>query len=212
MLKTVFTLLTFVFILNCGSGSSVESYVHKADKLLEESNVDDALVLYQKGIKKHPKAAELYINQAALYRKKQMYKNALRNYQAVKKINPGSHWSYLGMAKVYIDQKDYTTALSTLKISLEKFPKNGPLLFYTGRAYYENKQADLAIKYFDEALDAKYKKMENVYYYRGLTFETLLHNKARAKMDYESYLLSKGKKSNEIKMRMEALDGTKYEF
>lgn len=202
----------FVSFSACSSKRSVESYIEDADSLVKEDKIDAALLLYQKGIKEHPKESVLYLNQAALFRTLQKYSSAIRNYETVKRLNPESFWPTLGLGRVYLLEKDYERARLVLEEGLKQFENNGPILFYLGKTYFELHQGDRALECFDQAFAANYKNLNNLYYYRGLTFETLLNNNDRARMDYQSYLLNHGDKSDEIKNRYDALDVNRYNF
>lgn len=181
---------------------------------MQEGKIEETLVLYQKAIRDHPNASTLYLNQAALFRKEKKFANAIRNYEVVKKLSPASHWPYLGLGRVYMDEGVPEKAKEVLDASLEKFPRNGALLFYSGVNFFQMGQGEQALTYFDKALDAKYQKPADIYYYRGLTFETLLNNAERARLDYQSYLMSHGERVDEIKKRFESLElgERRYDF
>lgn len=196
----------------CNS-TSVKSYIKEADELVKKENISQAIVLYQKAIQQHPHESVLYLNQAALLRKEKKYPHAIRNYEAVKKLNPESFWSYLGLGRVYLLQEDFERAKKILKEGLVECDGYPSLLFQLGKVYYHEGNGAQALEYFNQALDAKYKHMHKIYHYRGLTFERLLHNTQRAKLDYQSYLMSdiKGDKT-EVKKLLEQIDDTRYDF
>lgn len=205
--KILFLLLASLAspIVSCNHSSSVAEYVKEADKLLQEGKIEETLVLYQKAIRDHPKSSVLYLNQAALFRKEKKFANAIRNYEVAKKLSPDSHWPYLGLGRVYMAEGVPEKAGEVLSSSLERFPGNGALLFYSGINFFQMGQGEQALTYFDKALDAKYQKPADIYYYRGLTFETLLKNAERARLDYQSYLMSDGERADEVKKRFDAL-------
>lgn len=202
-----------VVLLTACQTKSVESYVETSDQLIKDSKIQEAIVNYQKGIKDHPREAVLYINQAALFRDQQMYPHAIRNYETIKKLNPDSFWAYVGLSRIYILQKKHEKAKKVLQEGLKKSPKNPSILFHLGRVSYEMGFGEEALTYFDEALDAKYKFIHKIYLYRAMTFENLMNNKERAKMDYESYLMSEHDGDKEaIRLKIEGLGEKKFEF
>jgi len=229
MLPTIFPKYVVKFLVLCSfcflicstivgcKTKSVQSYVKAADELVKANKMDEAIILYQKAIKAHPYEAVLYLNQASLFRKQKKYPMALRNYEAVRTLNPDSFWPYLGLGRIYRLQKEYTKARKILEEGLkqENLKDNGSLLVQLGRVYYEMGDGQQALEYFNRALDTNYPKMYLVYLYRGKTFEELLNNGARAKLDYESYLLSDSQNEAQIfdiKMRLERLDPDTYDF
>jgi len=211
MIKNLIIILSLIFVA-CSS-ASVNSYVKKADKLVEQEKVDEAIIIYQKAIQEHPDESVLYLNQAALFRKMQKYPNAIRNYEVILRLNPDSFWPYIGLGRVYLLQKNNDGAQTILTEGLKKLPDNGPILFYLGRTYYQLGDGDQALEYLNKALDAKYPKMHNIYYYRGLTFENLLKNKARANLDYKNYLMiDEAKNKEEVKLLLEMTEDNRYDF
>lgn len=212
-LHLLFSTFIFLLLISCGN-TNIKPIVKKADKLIDNGKIEDAIVHYQKAIQKHPHESVLYLNQAVLFRKEQKYYNAIRNYEVVKKLNPNSFWPYIGLGRVYLDQKKHDKARQVLKEGLKKLPKNGPILFHLGRVYYEIGDGNRAVEFLDKALDAKYKKMHKIYYYRALTYDHLLKNHGHAKMNYESYMLSSenGDHKAEVQKRLGELDLTRYDF
>lgn len=201
-----------VAFIGCG-GKSVESIVKKADELVADGKIEEAIVHYQKAIHKQPNEPVLYLNQAALLRKTKKYTNAIRDYEIVKNMNPESHWPYVGLGRVYRLQKQYENAKEILNEGLVKVPNHAAILFQLGRVSLDMKRGDEAISYFDQALTRNYRYMHKIYYYRGLTFETLLGEVQRAKLDYQSYLMmDHTEDKTEIQDRLKKLDGSNYQF
>lgn len=208
-------LLGLVFTLGACGSKSPAPYIKKADALLAQNKPEEALIVYQNAIHQIPDEPVLYLNQAAILRDMKKYPLATRDYQVVKNLSPDSYWPYVGLARVYLLQKKFSDAKSILKDGTKKALEkdSGILLYYLGRTYFEEGDGDKAIEYFDKALDAKYAKMNDIYYFRGLAFETLLKNNSRAKLDYQSYLMyPDGEKATEVKERLERLDQSGYEF
>ncbi|MBF0106571.1 MAG: tetratricopeptide repeat protein [Deltaproteobacteria bacterium] len=204
--------LTAIFLLACHS-QSVKSYVDAADQLVLQRDIAGAVRVYHRAIQDYPRASVLYINQAALLTTEKKLAHAIRNYEVVKKLNPESFWPYLGLGRVLALKEDFEGARQALKDGLKQCPHHPSLLFHLGQVYYFEGNGGEALTYFNKALDAKYKHRHKVYHYRGLTFERLLHNVKRAKLDYESYLLTdfKGDKT-EVKKLLEQIDETRYDF
>lgn len=211
--QVVFSILLFVLTSGCSS-TDMQGTVSKADKLVAAGQIDEAIVHYQRAIQKHPKESVLYLNQAALFRRKERYFNAIRNYQVVLKLNPESFWPYIGLARVYLAQKKYDNARKILKKGLKEIPDNGPILFYLGKTYYEVGDGRRAVDYLTRALDAKYKRLDRIYYYRGLAHDNLLNNRDQAKMDFESFLLiaKDDTDKEQIQKRLNELDVNRYDF
>jgi len=203
---------TLLQLTACGE-PNIKPIVKKADNLIQAGKIEDAIIFYQKSIQDHPKESVLYINQAALFRKEQKYPHAIRNYRVLLKLNPESVWPYIGLGRVYLSQQKYDKAKEILKEGLKELPKNGPILFYLGRVYYGMGDGNQALEYLEKALDAQYPKMHNIYYYRGLTFENLLQNQDRAKMDFESYIMSKDEEhKDEVQKKLEKMGTTQFTF
>ncbi len=204
--------LVFVGLLAC-SKTNTAKIVAKADKLVADKKTEEAIILYHKALQNSPDEPVLYLNEATLLRQTGRYPQAIRNYEALLTLTPKSPWPYLGLARTYLAQKKYETASQILNDGLDKAGKNGALYFYLGRTFYERGEGEQALDNFNKALDEKYPNLANVYYYRGLTFETLLGNKERAKLDYDSYIMSGGEVfKGDIQNRLKKLDVTQYDF
>jgi len=213
-IKLILMLMLAGLLSSCAT-RSVESYVKEADKLLTDNKSTDAIVLYQKAIKELPDEPVLYINQAALFRLAKKYTHAIHNYGVVLNSNPDSVWPYIGIARAYLDQEKYSQANEILIQGAERLPHNGAIDFYLGLTAFEMGKGNLALDFFNKSLDNKYPNLAKVYYYRGLTFQTLLSKMSRAKLDYESFLLSKSndkKMSEDVKARLVDLTTSPYDF
>ncbi|MBU0504618.1 tetratricopeptide repeat protein [bacterium] len=209
-----FVILSLLTLSACSS-RSITSYVKEADALMAADKKQEAIILYQKAIKDNPDEPVLYINQAAILRDTKKYPLALKNYNILLNLNPSIIWPYTGMAQVFLAQKKYAHAQDILTQAQHYFPTHGAIDFYQGRLAYELKMGDQALEKFNRALDHQYPHLYKVYYYRGRTFQDLLTNKERAKLDYESCLLSNPTNKEvieDVNKRLSLLDDTLYDF
>ena len=209
-----FLILSLLILVSCSS-RSIKSYIEEADVLMAANKKQEAIILYQKAIKENPDEPVLYINQAAILRNTKKYPIAIRNYNILLKLNPKIIWAYTGLVQVFLAQKKYTQTQNVLIQGKQYFPSHGAIDFYQGRLDYELKRGNQALENLNLALDNKYPHLYKVYYYRGMTFQDLLANKERAKLDFESFLLSDPKNATmikDVKNRLSLFDDSLYDF
>lgn len=199
-----FALASFFILGLAACGKSVASYVEQADELVSKGKIDEAIVVYQRGIQEFPKNPNLYINQAALLRSKGLLPKAFKYYEVAHQLNQDSVLPVIGMGRVYFRLKDYDNARKIFDKVLENAKDDPTALFYLGRIHYELKDGNQALTYFNQAFDAKFDTLE-IYYHRGLNYEKLLRNIPLAIADYELYIKGQGKKLAEVQAWRDAL-------
>ena len=199
-----------VLVVACNQ-RSVKSYVEEADQFVQAKKIDDALIVYQKGIQEHTKNSVLYLNQAALFRDKQKFESAIHNYQVVMTINPDTVLPYIGLARVYLMQKNTEAAKNILEKAVHQFLKNPYVDYFLGQTYVGLQDHAKALSYFTNAIDEKLPEAE-VYYVRGCLYDEALHDKEKALADYEKYMSLGGKNSGEAFVRVSALKNSGFDF
>lgn len=204
----LFVLFLF-FVISCQT-QSPKICVDEADQLVAAQNVDAAILLYQQCIQKDSKEPVYYLNQAALLMRQKRTNQAERAYGGVLTLSPDSYWPYVGLAKVYLTQESYDDAESILKQGLSSVAttQTAPILFYLGKTAYVKGEGESAAAYFTQALDQKFNEPELAYYFRGLVYENLLKDTAKALEDYKASLTGTSfddQRITEIKNRMTQL-------
>lgn len=194
----IFFLIPFVCVqfMNCGS-TSVNSYVKRAQKLIKADKIEQAIFLYRKAIQKHPYRYELYINQAALFRKQKQFAHAIHTYKAALKINTKYRYAYYGIGLIYMAIKDYASAQNYFKHVEENFPEFHKNNIQLGALYYYLKETDLALEYLNKAINTY--NLTEAYYYRGLVYLELLKDNDFANEDFERYIERNGIYKEEAK-------------
>ncbi len=87
------------FIQSVGSESIL--FAHKADLLLKQDEVDQALELCEEGVKRFPFYTEGYVQLARCYQMKEEYKEAIDAYQNALFYQPGHSKALKGLAYLY---------------------------------------------------------------------------------------------------------------
>lgn len=229
-MKSFFTGILYFFLfsfLACG-GPPISSTIKKADSLIKEERLSEALILYQKAIQEHPKEIVLYLNQAALFRQTKDYLKARQNYKIVRRINPYLPHSSFGMARVAFDEQNFHEAIEIFKevISsqenpnpeepeVKKFIKKRDSLYqgallYLARSYMALEQSAEALKAFDKIVQETTPRVD-VYYYRGKLYENFFKDEKMAFADYQTYVDKKGPLTAELQKHMEMVK-SKYKF
>lgn len=181
--------------------------VKKADALIKEGKLDEAIVTYERAIQENPKEITFYLNQAAIYRQKKMYKRSLRYYEAAALLNTENPLPLIGQARLAILLGDLVTAKTKLDEALKLSPNFAPAYFFLGHIYQQQNNGNQAVFYYNLAFDGKFDPLL-VYYQRGQVYEKLLSAKDQARADYQAYINGNGKKVDEVKIWLAGLDKT----
>jgi tetratricopeptide (TPR) repeat protein len=106
----------------------------------------------------------------------------------------------VGLAKVYLVQESYDDAEAILKQGLDAVAttQKAPILFYLGKTAYVVGEGEPAATYLTQAIDQKLSEPEQAHYFRGLVYENLLKDTAKALEDYRASL--KGASFDEQRM------------
>ncbi|MEJ2595020.1 MAG: tetratricopeptide repeat protein [bacterium] len=104
---------------------------------------------------------------------------ALRYFYKALDIQSDYHFAWWGIAFVKFETGDYVGATNAFLKVEEINPEyeKGTVQYNIGLSAYESEQYELAMQYFEKALELEYKKPEDAYYYVALIYES--------QMDYE---------------------------
>lgn len=159
----------------------------QADQLVAEQKVNEAILFYQRCIQGNPKEPVFYLNQAALLMGQKRYVLAERDYNAALGLSFESFWPYIGLARIYAAQDNFEDVKDVLLEGLKKIPNNSVLLFYLGKTYYVTGEGDLALQYLNQALNANFAEPLRIYYYRGVVYQDLFKDSAKAAAEFKLY-------------------------
>jgi len=127
---------------------------------------------------------ESYANMALEYEEKCKYKEAIYYYTLVIKENPDPYW-YGRRAELYQKIGLYEEAIDDYNIILSESPDNQIYYLYRGRAYYNLKLYNLAIKDYTKAIELEEKNKDmlyskyshaDLYFQRALAYKKLGDN------------------------------------
>jgi tetratricopeptide (TPR) repeat protein len=140
-----------------------------------EGSIDQALALYQQGIRDNPGNAGLYILSGELYEKKQDWEHAKAMYQQALTISPNHPLASNNLAYVILEQGgNVDLALAMAQTARRGMPDSSNAADTLGWAYYQKGIYPSAISQFQEALRLAEKRGEpddaTIHYHLGLAY------------------------------------------
>lgn len=94
-------------------------------------------------------------------------------------------YSYLG--DIYLNKKQYDGALNLYLKAVEIDPSPAENYFRMGQIHYFRKNGELSIENYDKAL-ARDRKLNIVYYHKGLSYLMLMRDKANTISNWERFI------------------------
>ncbi len=133
---------------------------NKGMKLLEEGNIDEAILEFTRAVEKDPenyiahfKLAHLYLQKDVLLKAEEHFKQVLeigKFNEEIKRLDILQH-----LSKIQFNLKKYEELLFTLKEILAVFPSDYTANYYLGLLYAGQLIYEEAIKYFQKAIRAR---------------------------------------------------------
>jgi len=141
-----------------------------------EGNIDQALALYQQGIKDNPHNAGLYILSGEFYEKKQDWDRAKSMYQQALAVSPEHPLASNNLAYLMLQQGgNVDVALAMAQTARRGAPDSPSFADTLGWAYYQKGVYQSAITQFQEALHLAETRGQpddaTIHYHLGLAYE-----------------------------------------
>ncbi len=141
-----------------------------------QGKIDQALALYQQGIKDNPHNAGLYILSGEFYEKKQDWDHAKSMYQQALSVSPDHPLASNNLAYLMLHQGgNVDVALAMAQTARRGEPDSANFADTLGWAYYQKGVYQSAITQFQEALNLAEKRGQpddaTIHYHLGMAYE-----------------------------------------
>ena len=124
--------------------------------------IDKSINHYKVYLNKEPFSENGWYNLGILYNKNDQLDEAIDAYEYALAINPDFSVAYFNMANTYCRKEDYHKAILSYKEYL-RFDKSVEILTYIGDCYDNLKEYDIALKYYDDAINEDPFYTESIY-------------------------------------------------
>lgn len=141
------------------------------DKGIEEytkGNFDDAIVLFEKVVKKFPESIEGYYNLGLSYMRKGDLDQALVSFEKARDLNPEAYTVYLALGEGYFNKGESEKAVEAYAKATELEPENPRAYYNLGMTQYKLNKTEEALVAFEKCIELDPQK-STPYYQAGLT-------------------------------------------
>ncbi len=165
--------ITFIFIIFTTSlfAQNVDSLIDVAEKLYNNKQLEEAIVIYNKLIVLDSKNAVVYNRKANCISKTDV-DSAKIYYNIAITLDPNYSSPYYNLGLIfYYQENNYEKALIEFKKAYELSPDSTSFAVKVGMAYDKIQEQDQALKYYDEALEKNPTELDAYYYKASLYYE-----------------------------------------
>jgi tetratricopeptide (TPR) repeat protein len=141
------------------------------DKGIEEytkGNYDDAIVLFEKVVKKFPTSIEGYYNLGLSYMRKGDLDQALVAFEKARDLNPEAYTVYLALGEGYFNKGESEKAVVAYTKATELEPENPRAYYNLGMTQYKLNKTEEALVAFEKSIELD-PQNATPYYQAGLT-------------------------------------------
>ncbi|HMZ78113.1 MAG TPA: tetratricopeptide repeat protein [Acidobacteriota bacterium] len=147
--------------------------IAKADTLLDQDKIEEAVALYKKVITKSPKLVEAHMGLGDALMKQGDFEEAAKKYQEATEIAPTNPDVALGFGVALYRSGRIEEAISQYKLVLEKEKDYAPVYYNLGIAYAHRGEFDEAIKEYQTAITLRKKNYPDAANNLGLIYEAI---------------------------------------
>ena len=173
-------------------GNNSDALIKLGETEVSSGETDQAVALYEKSLKDHPRQPGVYVRLGQLFESKRDWKKAEDAYQNALAIKPEDPMASNNLANVMVENGgNFDVALSLAQTARRGLPDSPEVADTLGWIYYQKGAYNSAISLLQEALrlQEKSKRPDNadIYYHLGLAYEKT-DQPDRARQQFEHVL------------------------
>lgn len=180
----------------------------KGNNFLSIKEYDKAINELSRATEIDPKNIDARLALGDAYAGKGRTQVALEQYQKALAIHPNDPKVFIKIGNLYAVDKSAASqaeAKQAYEKALQADPTNKVAIYKLGVLAMTNKNTNEAIRYFEQLLSID-EKQANAHLNLGILYGDFMHNKVKARQHYQRYIDLGGRRSDEVKQWLSALN------
>jgi len=151
--QTIFVKIIFFFIfLLFGCKATVEENIEKGDEMISNSEIDKALVYYNKALEIDSTSSIVYLKIGNLYLNNSDTTKALNFFEIAHNLNSKDYNLQLKLGNIYKSKKDTLNAIMHYTNAIEIDDKKSEAYIERGKLFFYTKQYELSLNDFNQSI------------------------------------------------------------